>query len=71
VQHGRDKQGIIVVKPEKKQMFGETQVRVFELDYAEAVDVVKIVPKMLSSVGTLMSATGASPMPAARTGRTW
>ncbi len=48
-----DKEGIIVVKPEKKQMFGETRVRVFELDYAEAVDVVKILPKMLSSVGNV------------------
>jgi len=48
-----DKQGIIVVKPEKKQMFGETEVRVFELDYAEAIDVVKIIPKMLSSVGNV------------------
>ncbi len=48
-----DKQGIIVVKPEKKQMFGETEVRVFELNYAEAIDVVKIVPKMLSSIGNV------------------
>ena len=48
-----DKAGIIVVKPEKKQMFGETRVRVFELDYAEAMDVVKILPKMLSSVGNV------------------
>ena len=48
-----DKQGIVVVKPEKKQMFGETQVRVFELNYVEAADVVKIVPKMLSSVGNV------------------
>jgi type II secretory pathway component GspD/PulD (secretin) len=48
-----DKQGIIVVKPEKKQMFGETEVHVFELNYAEAIDVVKIVPKMLSSIGNV------------------
>jgi len=48
-----DREGIIVVKPEKKQMFGETHVRVFELNYAEAVDVVKILPKMLSSVGNV------------------
>jgi type IV pilus assembly protein PilQ len=48
-----DKQGIIVVKPEKKQMFGETQVRVYELNYAEAIDVVKIIPKMLSSIGNV------------------
>jgi type IV pilus secretin PilQ/predicted competence protein len=48
-----DKAGIIVIKPEKKQMYGETRMRVFELDYAEAVDVVKVLPKMLSSVGNV------------------
>jgi len=48
-----DRQGIIVVKPEKKQMFGETEVRVFDLDYAEAIDVVKIIPKMLSTIGNV------------------
>jgi type II secretory pathway component GspD/PulD (secretin) len=48
-----DKQGIIVVKPEKKVMFGETQVRVFELNYAEANDVVKMMPKMLSPIGNV------------------
>jgi type IV pilus assembly protein PilQ len=48
-----DRQGIIVVKPEKKQMFGETEVRVFELNYAEAIDVAKIIPKMLSSIGNV------------------
>lgn len=48
-----DKAGIIVVKPEKKEMFGETRMRVFELDYAEASDVVKILPKMLSPVGNV------------------
>jgi len=48
-----DRQGIVVVKPEKKQMFGETEVRVFELNYAEAIDVVKIIPKMLSSIGNV------------------
>ena len=47
------KDGIIVVKPVKKDIFGETQVRVFELDYAEAVDVAKIIPKMLSSIGNV------------------
>ncbi len=30
-----DKEGIIVVKPEKKQMYGETHSRVFELDNVE------------------------------------
>lgn len=48
-----DQQGIIVVKPEAKKMFGETQVRVFELNYSEATDVVKILPRMLSSVGNV------------------
>jgi type IV pilus assembly protein PilQ len=48
-----DKEGIIVVKPEKKEMFGETRARVFELNYAEAKDVAKVVPKMLSSVGNV------------------
>ena len=48
-----DKQGIIVVKPEAKKMFGETQVRVFELNYSEAPDVVKILPRMLSPMGNV------------------
>ncbi len=48
-----DREGIIVVKPEKKQMYGETRMRVFELDYAEATDVVKVLPKMLSSIGNV------------------
>ncbi len=48
-----DQQGIIIVKPDKKQMFGETQMRVFELSYAEATDVVKILTKMLSPIGTV------------------
>ena len=48
-----DKEGIIVVKPEKKQMYGETESRVFELDNIEAQDVVKILPKMLSSAGNV------------------
>ena len=48
-----DKAGIIVVKPEKKEMFGETRMRVFELNYAEATDVVKVLPKMLSSSGNV------------------
>jgi type IV pilus assembly protein PilQ len=46
-----DKEGIIVVKPEKKEMFGETQSRVFELDNVEATDVVKLLAKMLSPAG--------------------
>lgn len=48
-----DREGIIVVKPEKKEMFGETRVRVFALNYAEAQDVVKLLPKMLSQVGNV------------------
>ena len=48
-----DKQGIIVVKPEAKKMFGETEVRVFQLNYTEANDVVKILPKMLSPIGNV------------------
>ena len=46
-----DKEGIIVVKPVKKDMYGQTQMRVFELDHVEADDVVKLITKMLSSVG--------------------
>jgi type II secretory pathway component GspD/PulD (secretin) len=47
------KDGIILVKPEKKPLFGETQVRVYKLNYSEAQDVVKILPKMLSPVGSV------------------
>jgi len=48
-----DNEGIIVVKPEKKEMYGETRSRVFELDYAEATDIAKLLPKMLSPVGNV------------------
>jgi len=48
-----DKSGIMVVKPQAKKMFGETQVRVFELNYADATDVVKLLPKMLSPAGNV------------------
>ena len=48
-----DREGIIVVKPEKKEMYGETQSRVFELNYAEGKDVAKVLPKMLSNVGNV------------------
>jgi type IV pilus assembly protein PilQ len=48
-----DKEGIIVVKPVKKDIYGETQIRVFELNYAEASDVVKLLPKMLSAAGNV------------------
>jgi type II secretory pathway component GspD/PulD (secretin) len=42
-----------VVKPVKKEMYGETRSRVFELDNAEAADVAKVLPKMLSTLGTV------------------
>jgi type IV pilus assembly protein PilQ len=48
-----DKEGIIVVKPVKKEMYGETRSRVYELDHAEATDVAKVIPKMLSPVGNV------------------
>jgi len=48
-----DNQGIVVVKPVKKEMYGETRSRVFELDNAEAADVAKVLPKMLSTLGTV------------------
>jgi type II secretory pathway component GspD/PulD (secretin) len=48
-----DKEGIIVVKPAKKEMYGETQSRVFELDNAEATDVAKLLPKILSAAGNV------------------
>jgi len=46
------KSGVIVVKPEKKSMYGELQTRVFDLDYVEAADVQKAVAKALSSLGS-------------------
>jgi len=46
-----DREGIIVVKPTKKQMFGETRTRLFQLDYVEAKDIVKVMKKVLSPVG--------------------
>lgn len=44
--------GIIVIKPFKKEMYGETQTRVFNLDYTEAPDAVEAVQKVLSDLGT-------------------
>ena len=44
--------GVIIVKPEKKPMYGEMETRVFDLDYVEATDVQKAVAKMLSANGT-------------------
>jgi type IV pilus assembly protein PilQ len=46
-----DQEGILVVKPIKKELYGETHSRVFELDYLEAADVIKALPKMLSPAG--------------------
>lgn len=48
-----DQSGVIVVKPVKKAMYGETQMRVFELDYVEAEDLEKVVKKALSEVGSV------------------
>jgi len=46
-----DKNGIIIVKPEKKEMYGETVTRVFNLDHIEAADVTKVITKILSPSG--------------------
>lgn len=47
-----DRNGVIVVKPLKKTMYGETKTRVFELDNIEATDAAKAVAKVLSDVGS-------------------
>lgn len=44
--------GILVIKPVKKAMYGETQTRIFTLDYAEADDVADVVQKSLSELGS-------------------
>lgn len=44
--------GIMIVKPVKKEMYGETETRVFDIDYCEAEDLQKVVNKALSTVGT-------------------
>ncbi|MBM3314902.1 AMIN domain-containing protein, partial [candidate division WOR-3 bacterium] len=46
-----DDNGVIVVKPIRKQIYGETRTRVFELDYVEAADAMKAVAKVLSEQG--------------------
>jgi type II secretory pathway component GspD/PulD (secretin) len=46
-----DKSGLIIVKPLKKEMYGELQTRVFNLDYVEAEDALKAVNKVLSPQG--------------------
>jgi type IV pilus assembly protein PilQ len=46
-----DRNGVLIVKPQKKEMYGEVVTRVFDLDYVEAADIVKIIAKQLSPVG--------------------
>jgi len=46
-----DQSGVIVIKPVKKAMYGETQMRVFEVDYCEAEDLQKVVNRALSEAG--------------------
>jgi type IV pilus assembly protein PilQ len=46
-----DRSGVLIVKPVKKEMYGEVQTRVFELDYVEAPDVIKVIKKALSPAG--------------------
>lgn len=46
-----DKNGLIIVKPLKKELYGELETRVFNLDYAEAEDVKKVISKVLSDNG--------------------
>jgi len=43
--------GIIVIKPAKKELYGEKLTRVFTLDHVEAADAVKVIDKVLSEVG--------------------
>ena len=45
------KEGIMVVKPVKKDIYGEFVTRIYELDHVEAQDVVKILPKVMSAGG--------------------
>jgi len=51
-----DKEGIIVVKPAKKEMYGETQTRLFQLDYVEAKDIIKVMKRILSPIGEVIPA---------------
>ncbi len=48
--------GILIVKPLKKEMFGETQTRLFRLDYVEATDIVKVMKRVLSPAGEVLAA---------------
>lgn len=43
--------GVIIVKPQRKEMFGEMETRVFHLDYLEAVDVLKSIVHTMSQQG--------------------
>lgn len=43
--------GVLIVKPQRKEMFGEMQTRVFQLDYLEAVDVLKSLVHTMSPQG--------------------
>lgn len=45
--------GILVIKPVKKAMYGETQTRIFTLDYAEAEDAADVIQKSLSEQGSV------------------
>jgi len=47
-----DGSGLIVVKPLKKEIYGETETRVFNLDYIEAADAAKAIAKVLSNAGS-------------------
>ncbi|MBM3322095.1 AMIN domain-containing protein [candidate division WOR-3 bacterium] len=51
-----DRNGILIVKPLKKEMFGETQTRLFRLDYVEATDIVKVMRRVLSPAGEVIAA---------------
>ncbi len=51
-----DRSGVLIVKPFKKEMYGELQTRVFNLDYVEAEDVIKVIKKVLSPLGEAVSA---------------
>lgn len=44
--------GIFLVKPAKKEMYGELESRIFQLDYIEAEDASKAVAKILSELGS-------------------
>ena len=46
-----DREGIIIVKPVGKDMYGTMQTRVFELDYVESEDVVSALTNVLSPQG--------------------